>query len=131
MGADHQRRGHLGRGKCRTDRKPAAQCFGCGHDVGNDAIPFVGIELSCSAHTGLHFVQHHQRVMLVTQATDRLQKPGFRIQHPRFSLNRLDNDRTDVVRERGFKRRDVIERQVGNTARQRSKACPVVRLSAD
>src|SRR5439155_26359801 len=68
------------------------------HDVRRDALVLDGEHLSRAPEAGDHFVADEQRPELVGQVPEQLQVARWGHDVARRALNRLDDDRRDVLR---------------------------------
>ena len=85
----HQRRG-LFRSQGRADRQAAAQRLGDGDQVGLDPAGLIGPQRACPSHTTLDLVADQQRVVLVTDRAQSLQKDVRRRMDAPLALYSLD-----------------------------------------
>ncbi len=122
VGSDH----HPGRRflarEAGAHREAAADPLGGGHDVGDDAVMLVGVELTGAGDAALNLVEHQHQIMLVAggaKAGEEFVRAGA---DAALALNRLDQETGRVLVDRGQRRAEVVELDHLEPRKQRREA---------
>jgi len=129
MCAELQHLGDARPGQHRTDREPAAERLGQGHDVGLHVVPLMRKQATAAAHAALDFVEHQQRVVAIAQRAHAGKKSRCSRAHAALALNRFEHHRRDIGRShRLFERFQIVERAMAEAAGQRFVALLILGL---
>ena len=112
-------RRHLGAGPARADRHAVPERLRQGHDIGRDVRVLEAEPPTGAAQTGLHLVDDQQRFPLVAELPHAAQILDRRRLHAAFALNGFQQHRADPVVHRRLERREIGERDLAETRRQR------------
>src|SRR2546422_7120865 len=97
------RRSDFFRHQNRAHRQPTRERLGERHHVGDDADAFVGEKVPGTSETALNLVEDERYLALLCQSAESAQKISIKHADAAFSLNRLDNDRSNCL----FVERDI------------------------
>ena len=118
-------------GEHRTDRETAAERFRAGQNIRCYAVVHISKQVSGTPHPTLHFIKHQQRLVLVAQLAQPLQKFRGGRRDAAFPLNGLDHHGTGVIVHHRFNGVEIVKRHVDDIRRFRTKAVGILRLAAN
>ena len=90
----------------------------------------IGIQLTGTAHAGLHFIENQYRVVTIAQLTQPLQERFLCRKNAALTLHRLDNYRTGGVVDQFAGGLQIVINTVTDIRRQRCEILRVSRLAA-
>ncbi len=123
-----QLRGRAGR-QARPDRQPSTEPLGHRHHIGCDAVVLMREKRSSAAHPGLHLVEDQQRAVPGSDIARRRQIAIGRHHDAALPHDRLQENRSGVVTDRGRQRVGVAVGHVGDVAGQRRERRLLTRLA--
>ena len=131
MAADVEALGNRCGGQHGADRETAAETLCGGQNIRRDAIAHVSVEMTRAAVPGLHFVEHQQCLVAVAQFAHPLQEFRSGADDAAFTQYRFDDHRAGTFGNHLGESSQIVERNMSDARRQRSKAFGVLGLAAD